>query len=71
MLDHELVPDGLTSEILIATDEEVATSIQHVLCDEELMLPVRMLRSSIRRMMKWNQLRKSHRARKRYSRQST
>lgn len=37
MLDHELVPDGLTSEILIATKEEVATSFQHVLCDEEVL----------------------------------
>ena len=37
VLDHELVPDGLTSEILVATDEEVATSIQNVLCDEELL----------------------------------
>ena len=30
VLDHELVTDGLTSETLIATDEEVATTIQNV-----------------------------------------
>ena len=37
VLGHEQVPDDLTSESLIAKDEEVATSIQHVLCDEELL----------------------------------
>ena len=37
VLYHELVPDGLTSETLIATGEEVATSIQHALCDEQLL----------------------------------
>ena len=36
VLYHELVPDGLTSETLIATGEE-ATSIQHALCDEQLL----------------------------------
>ena len=37
VLDHELVPDGLTSETLIATDEEVACTIQHALWDVELL----------------------------------
>ena len=37
MLDHELVPDCLASETKIATDEQVATSIQHALCDEKLL----------------------------------
>ena len=36
VLDHELVPYGLTSKTLIATDEEVANSIQYVLYNEEL-----------------------------------
>ena len=33
--------------------------------------PMRMLKSSMRKIMKWNQLRKSYRPTKRYSRQST
>ena len=37
MLEQELVPDGLSSETLTAREEEVATSTQHVLCDEKLM----------------------------------
>ena len=37
MLDYELVPDCLTSETIIATDEQVETSIQHVLCNEKLL----------------------------------
>ena len=37
VLDHELVPDGLTSETLIATDEEVACTIQRALWDVELL----------------------------------
>ena len=73
VLGHEQVPDDLTSESLIAKDEEVATSIQHVLCDKNgcIRSRPRMLKSLMRRMMKWNQRRKSHLARQRYSRQST
>ena len=37
MLDQELVPDGLTSETLIATEGEVASFSQHVLGDEEFL----------------------------------
>ena len=37
VLEQELIPDGLTSETLTAREEEVATSTQHVLCDEKLM----------------------------------
>lgn len=36
-LDPDLAPDGLTAETFIATDEEVATSIQSLPSDEELL----------------------------------
>ena len=75
-LDPDLVPDSLTAETFIKTGEEVATFIQSLPSDEELLHEFTIENTSNKDVemidaTKRNQLRNSNWARKPYSRQWT
>ena len=51
-LDLDLVPDSLTAETFIDTEEEVATSIQSLPSDEELSMSSQLKKMPVMKMLK-------------------